>query len=348
MSHVKKTWGKTPDGTEIFLHTLKNDEGFEISVATYGATLTALKVPMSDGRTIDVILGFDQLSGYLQDTNYIGATVGRVASRISQAAFELHGKKYVLDKNEGDSHLHGGKKGFSSRVWETCQAENPTHSSIKLCYSSPDGEGGYPGTLNAKVTYALLQNGLRISYKATTDKPSPVNMTAHPYFNLDGDGKNVGKHELKIFSGNTLYFDENLIPSGEILSTTGTAADFTDFKAINAIIDGNSGKPVEHDRFYPLDLLEEEMPVSAITRSPSSGLEMEVASTNPGIQLYSGDYISEGTVGKQGCIYGPRSGFCLEPMCHPDAPSRPEFPSVILNPGEMYEQIIEYRFRELS
>ncbi|WP_027723040.1 aldose epimerase family protein [Maridesulfovibrio zosterae] len=348
MSHNKKCWGTTEQGVDVHLHTISNEGGFEACVATYGATLTKLKVPMSEGRKLDVVLGFDQLTGYLQDKNYIGSTIGRTSSRISGATFNLLGKQYFLDRNERDNHLHGGEKGFNSRIWTESTTTASSNQTIKLSYESPDSEGGYPGNLKVYVTYTLIENGLRISYKAETDKPTPVNMTAHPYFNLDGDGKDAGNHELKIFSDHILYFDENLIPNGEFIPVAGTNADFSEFSPLNCSTTNTSGHPVKHDCFYPLNSGKDKLSLGALARSHSSGLEMEIATTQCGIQLYSGDYLSKNTVGKQGCIYGPRSGFCLEPQTHPDALNRPEFPSIILHPGNIYEHITEYRFRKFS
>lgn len=346
MSQRQRTWGKTPDGVKVDLHTITNETGYEASITTYGATLTGLKVPASDGQIIDVVLGFDQLSGYLQDKNYMGSTVGRVANRISQATFKLSGKTYLLDKNEGENHLHGGKYGFNSRVWEKCPDADNDSSALSLYYFSPDGEGGYPGNLEITVIYSLVKNGLRILYRAETDQPTPVNITAHPYFNLNGDGRNSGNHELKINSEQSLISNESFIPNGELIDVTGTEADFTKFVQLDGLKTTELSASVGHDRFYPLNSSQNKFKVAAITRSKTSGMEMEILSTQPGIQFYSGDYISKGTVGKDGCIYGPRSGFCLEPMAYPDAPNRPEFPSVILSPGDIYEQSTEYRFRE--
>ncbi|SMF09698.1 aldose epimerase family protein [Desulfovibrio gilichinskyi] len=350
MSHTKKSWSVTPQGEQVYLHTISNDSGFQAGIATYGATLVELKVPVSNGQTVDAVLGFDDLTGYLNDPHYIGATVGRVAGRISHGSFELDGEKYFLDKNEGDNQLHGGKFGFNSRIWTECQAENPEPHTISLCYESPDGEGGYPGNLQVTVTYSLIENGLRIAYRAVTGKPTPINMTAHPYFNLNGDGKDTGEHEVKIFSDKTLFFDDEILPNGETLDVSGTEADYTDFCPINGPATDSQIEtaPLKHDRFYILNLSEMEMPVAAVVRSDASGMELEIATTQSGLQFYSADYIGAGTKGKLGCEYGPRSGFCLEPEGYPDAVNRPEFPSVILRPGEVYNHVTEYRFREFN
>ncbi|MBI9110661.1 aldose epimerase family protein [Maridesulfovibrio ferrireducens] len=346
MSIERRSWGRTPSGEEVSLYILNNKEGYSAGIATYGATLTKLDVPISRMSMLDVVLGFDELDGYLKDDNYFGATIGRTAGRISQAEFELDGKKIFLDKNEGENQLHGGAKGFHNRVWTASPEEDAEGPSLKLCYDSPDGESCYPGNLRVSVIYTLIKNGLRIDYRGVTDSPTPVNMTAHPYFNLNINGEDIGSHELKIFSSKTLNLDDSLIPNGEIIDVAGTEADFTDFSLIKGATARTS--PLKHDRFYVLNSKKGEMNIAAIVRSRSFDLELEVATTQSGLQFYSGDSLSVGYAGKYGCQYGPRSGFCLEPHAHPDAPNQPKFPSVILRPGEIYEHSTEYRFREFK
>ncbi len=350
MSHSKKSFGLTMQGVESYLYTIGNEGGFQASVADYGATLTELTIPISEGRSIDVILGFDRLSGYLKDDSYLGSTIGRVASRISNGEFELDGIKYFLDKNEGEHHLHGGANGFNNQLWEECSADKAENSTVRFCHESPDGENGYPGNVQVTVEYTIIKDGLRIDYRAETDKPTPINMTAHPYFNLNGNGQDISGHNLKIFSHQILEFDDKLIPTGNILDISGSNVDFTDFSSINGRTSGGAASdfPVEYDHFYELYSRKGELSVCAIAKSESTGLELEIATTQPGLQFYSGDYIPKGTVGKRGSTYGPRSGFCLEPEGYPDAPNHPNFPSVILHPGEAYVHSTEYRFRELN
>lgn len=331
-----ETWGRTPYREDVLLITLENSAGCKAHISTYGATLTGLEIPVS-GKTIDVILGFDSLQEYMNDENYLGATIGRVASRISSATFELDGQKYQLDRNEGNNHLHGGKYGFNRRNWEVLeQSDDADSPSVTLELHCKDGMGGYPGNVLIETTFTLNGSNLSIVHRAECDRPTPLNMTNHPYFNLNGDGQKINSHELKIHSTKSPHFDANLIPDGTINDISGTATDFSNFKEL---------RDVEQDCSFILENDPETLSTAAITRSNDSGLEMEVRANQPGIQLYTADYISSGTPGKNGLQYGPRSGFCLEPMGYPDAVNRPEFPSVILHPGEKYNHSTEYRFR---
>ncbi len=331
-----KTWGRTPYREDVLLITLENSTGCKARISTYGATLTGLEIPVN-GKTIDVVLGFDSLQEYINDGNYLGATIGRVASRISNAGFVLDDQKYQLDRNEGDNHLHGGKYGFDRRNWEVLAQNDDTESpSLTLELHCKDGMGGYPGNMCIKTTFTLSGTTLSILHCAQCDRPTPLNMTSHQYFNLNGDGQKIDSHELKIHSTKSPHFDADLIPDGTINDISGTAADFIDFKELS-----DAGQ----DCFFILDNDPEKLSTAAITRSNESGLEMEIRTNQPGIQLYTADYISSGTPGKNKLQYGPRSGFCLEPMGYPDAVNRPEFPSVILHPGEEYNNSTEYRFR---
>lgn len=339
MSMTFREWGRTADGRKVQLYTLENENGFRAFVSTYGATLTGLEVPLN-GISLDVVLGFDRLEQYLDDKGYFGATIGRTANRISGGAFELDGKKYILDRNENVNTLHGGREGFSTRIWSAEQGENRGCPCLQLSYESPDGEGGYPGKLSAQVLFTLTDSGLLLEYRAVTDSPCPLSMTSHPYFNLNGGYRNLGGQELKIFSERTLAVNEQLIPSGEIHEVKGTRVDFTSF----ALMDGDGPEPKKHDRYYILSGSGKPQ-TAAVARSKGRGLEMEVITTQPGLQFYSGDGITPGTAGKNGCFYFPRSGFCLEPHGYPDAPNRKEFPSVTLSPGEEYRHSTEYRFR---
>ncbi len=316
-----------------------NRAGLTASISTYGATLTGLKIPATNGQT-DVVLGYERLENYVNDKTYSGATVGRTANRISGASFVLGEYSYQLDCNEGQNNLHGGYNGFSYKVWQAEQLENGNEPALRMTLISPDGEGGFPGNLLAQILFTLMENGLRIEYSAVTDKPCPVSMTSHPYFNLRGGRGDLGGYELKIRSSRTLSLGGNLLPDGKLVDVQGTEADFTDFAPMDGM---NQDGPVRHDRYYPLDENGSGIPATTV-RCPESGLAMEVETSQPGLQFYSGDYIAQGTEGKNGCIYGPRSGFCLEPHGYPDAPNKKQFPSVILNPGETYRHSTEYRF----
>ncbi|WP_432736895.1 aldose epimerase family protein [Maridesulfovibrio sp. FT414] len=343
MSVSKKQWGRTADGSEVFLYTLRNRAGLEAEISTFGAALTALKIPVKDSA-VDVVLGYERFENYVTDKTYSGITVGRTANRISGASFRLDGTEYHLEKNEGENTLHGGQSGLGTRIWSADVSEDEDRPAIRLTYSSPDGEGGYPGNLLVEVIYTMFEDGLRIDYLAETDRPCPVSLTAHPYFNLKGGGNNLSGHELTIHSCNTLELDAELIPTGTITDVHGTPGDFT----VPAPMDGSDpDNPAQHDRYYILDKVSGEMSVAALISCKSSGLELEISTTQPGLQFYSGDGIEPGTVGKKGCVYGPRAGFCIEPHGYPDAPNRKEFPSVILHPGATYMHSTEYRFRHI-
>ncbi|MFW5501525.1 MULTISPECIES: aldose epimerase family protein [unclassified Maridesulfovibrio] len=334
-----KPWGRTPYREDVLLFTLENSAGCKAHISTYGAILKGLEIAAGE-KNIDVILGFNSLEEYMNDGNYMGATVGRVAGRISNAAFELDGQRYQLDRNEGSNHLHGGKYGFNRRNWEVLELKDGADSpSLTLELHCKNGMGGYPGNLRIETTFTLSGSTLSIVHRAESDSPTPLNMTAHPYFNLNGDGQTINSHELKIFATQSLSTDNHLTPDGGLIDISGTSDDFSEFKAL-----GEN----EQDRFYVLNTQSEDTIPAAIARAPESGLEMEICTNQRGVQLYTADGMTAGTKGSNGFQYGPRSGFCIEPMGYPDAVNQPEFPSVILNPGERYNHSTEYRFRRIS
>lgn len=341
MSVSVRQWGFGPDNTPVDFFTLANESGVVLHVSSYGACLTGLEVPARSG-SVDVILGFDTLEGYMADSAYFGSTIGRTANRISGASFELNGRLHKLDSNEGSNCLHGGYSGFSNRFW-SAKPFDKNGNAITLSYNSPEFEGGYPGNLQAEAIFMLLENGIRLTHRAITDSPCPVSMTSHPYFNLNGSGNNLSGHELTIFSNKILSVDKWMIPDGETMDVRRTPADFTSFAPIDG---GLHSSPATHDRFYLLENKGKMSPAARV-RCMKSGLEMEISTTQPGIQFYSGDGIPPDTEGKNRSFYGPRSGFCLEPHGYPDAPNRKKFPSVILNPGEIYTHSTEYRFRQI-
>ncbi|NDV26771.1 aldose epimerase family protein [Desulfovibrio sp. JC010] len=333
-----KPWGRTPYREDVLLFTLENSTGCKARISTYGATLTGLEIPVGD-KNIDLVLGFDSLEEYMTDGNYFGATIGRVAGRISNAAFELDGQKYQLDRNEGSNHLHGGKYGFNRRNWKVlAQNEDAKSPSLTLELHCKDGMGGYPGNVRIETTFTLNSTSLSIVHRAQCDTPAPLNMTNHPYFNLNGGGHEIDNHELKIFSAKSTTFDKALIPDGRLIETCGSEADFSNFTPL--------GKTVQ-DRFFILDKNSLADGPAAIVRCKESGLELEISTNQRGVQLYTADGIAAGTKGKNGQQYGPRCGLCIEPMGYPDAVNRPEFPSVILHPGERYNHSTEYRFRPI-
>ncbi len=339
-------WGKTPEGDNVELIKLVCSP-MRLAVSTYGATMVSLCAPDAQGISDEVVLGYDSLQGYLDDPCYFGRVVGRVANRISGARFVLNGKEYRLDRNYGVHQLHGGKRGFHCRVWQAQVSTSSQGPRVVFSRRSGDGEQGFPGATDVEVTYTLTTNSVRLSFAAKAEADTVVNMTNHAYFNLDGPGKSCLGHELWIDSKYCLDVDSDLIPSGKLVSVAGTPLDFFEPRALGARIDAAHELTeigTGYDHFY---VLEESarMPGCAVrVRGGESGRVMEMRTTYPGFQLYSGNHIPKGLFGRGRDVYGPRHGFCLEAQGYPDAPNRPEFPSVVLAAGESVTQETEYRF----
>lgn len=353
----KKDFGKTPDGTPVELYILKNSKGMTAKVITYGAILTELHVPDKSGKTTDVVLGFGDLQGYLAGNPHFGTTVGRVANRIAKGTFTLDAKEYTLAKNNGQNAIHGGLKGFDKVVWKAKPRSNagtlPTdpisegpNAAVEFTYLSPDGEEGYPGNLNVAVTYTLTdQNELRITYLAKPDKATPVNLTNHSYFNLAGadqSGDILG-HELKIEATHYTPTDEALIPTGEIKPVKGTPVDFTIPTLIGSRIEHFKKFPGGYDHNFVLNN-GGQLAVAAFVRDPKSGREMTMLTTEPAVQLYTGNGLNGKLKGKGGIAYGKYHGICLEAQHYPDSVHHASFPSVIVRPGKTYHQVTAYRF----
>ena len=340
-----ESFGKTPDGQEVRRFDLTNKNGLIAKVMTYGALLTELHVPDKDGKLADVVLGFDTLDGYLAGHPYFGATTGRVANRIARGKFTLEGKEYTLATNNGPNHLHGGEKGLDKRVWSAEEAKIDAGSSVRFGYRSPDGEEGYPGNLDMQVTYTLTdQDELKIEYQAVTDKATPVNLTNHSYFNLSGAGTgDILSHELMIVADRYTPVDATSIPTGEILAVKGTPMDFTQPTAIGARIDQLPGEPGGYDHNYVLNNQAGALALAARVHDPKSGRLLEVSTTEPGIQLYTGNYLDGKLTGKGGKVYKKRFGLCLEAQHYPDSVHHPHFPSVILRPGATYKQTTTHK-----
>ena len=342
---MKSSFGQTPAGENIDLYTLKNAAGMEVQIMNYGGVVTSIKVPDRDGKTSEVSLGYDKLQGYLDKGSFFGALVGRYGNRIAGAAFSLDGATYTLVKNNGVNHLHGGTKGFDKVVW---QAEPlPASNALVLRYLSADGEEGYPGNLSVKVTYTLTDDsGLRIDYEATTDKTTVVNLTNHTYFNLkDAGATPMLDHELMIAADRFTPVDETLIPTGELREVAGTPFDFRTPTAIGARIDADdaqikAGKGYDHNYVLKGD---GSLSLAARVYEPQSGRVMEVLTTEPGVQFYSGNFM-DGSITSRGATYGRRHAFCLETQHFPDSPNQPDFPSTVLKPGETYQTTTVYRF----
>jgi aldose 1-epimerase len=340
---TKVPFGKTPDGREVDLYTLTNAKGAKASIMTYGGIVVSLDVPDRNGKLDDIVLGYDNLGGYLTKTPYFGAIVGRYGNRIANGRFTLGGVTYKLATNDGKNHLHGGLKGFDKVVWDAEPVKQDSAVGVRLSYLSKDGEEGYPGNLSCTVVYLLTNsNELVITYDATTDKPTIINLTHHSYFNLAGQGNgDVLSHELLIKAAKYTPVDKGLIPTGELKDVKGTPMDFTTPTAIGARIAEVEGG---YDHNYVLDSGGGSMALAARVYEPTTGRVMEVLTTQPGIQFYSGNFLDGTITGKGGKVYKKHYGFCLETQHFPDSPNKPNFPSVVLNPGERYKQETIYRF----
>jgi len=334
-------------------YTLKNTHGMELRVLDYGGIIASLAVPDRTGRVDDVVLGFDRLEDYERSSPYYGAIIGRFGNRIARGRFTLDGRTYTLATNDGPNHLHGGVKGFDKVVWEVSPFERQDSRGLVLRYTSPDGEEGYPGTLRTTVTYTLTEgNELIFDYEGTSDRATPVNLTQHSYFNLAGEGAgNVLGHELTLNANSFTPVDSTLIPTGEIRGVTGTPFDFRAPTAIGARI-GQDEEQLRYGRGYDHNfVLDKDAGAPASTSlaarvfEPSSGRVMEVHTTEPGVQFYSGNFLDGTLRGKRGAVYSPRSGFTLETQHFPDSPNHQAFPSTVLVPGAEYRSRTVLRFR---
>jgi aldose 1-epimerase len=341
----KSSFGHMPDGAAVDLYTLANAKGLSAKITTYGATITELHVPDRDGKSGDIVLGFDNLAQYLKGHPFFGSTVGRVANRIAKGRFTLDGQTYALAINNGPNHLHGGLKGFDKALWH---AEPQAGAAVKFTYVSPDSEEGYPGKLAVAVTMSLTDaNELRLDYVATTDKPTPVNLTNHSYFNLAGEG-NVLAHELMLSADYHTPSDTTLIPTGEIRSVKGTPMDFTTPKPIGSRFAQLKTNPVGYDDNYVLNGGGKGLALAARVYEPRTGRVMEVHTTQPGVQFYTANFLNGSLTGKGGMVYGQYTGFCLETQHFPDSVNQPSFPSVMLRPGQTYRHTTIHKFSTLS
>ena len=345
-------YGTTPEGENVRIHTLTNTAGIEVRIITYGGIIVSLRTPDRDGNFDDIVLGFDSLEGYLSKHPFFGTLVGRYANRISKGRFTLDGVEYKLARNNGENHLHGGIKGFDKVVWRDRPLEVDDGVGIVLEYTSVDGEEGYPGTLDVQVIYTLNEdNELICDYRATTDRATPINLTQHSYFNLAGQGTgNVLRHLLELNAAAFTPIDAELIPTGEIRPVEGTPFDFRTETPIGARINSPE-EQVQlgggYDHNFVLNQTGEGPSLAARVREPMSGRVMEVHTTEPGVQLYTGNFLDGTLTGKGGRVYQHRFGFCLETQHFPDSPNRPEFPSTILRPGETYESRTVFRFPDV-
>jgi aldose 1-epimerase len=346
----KEPFGATKDGTAVELYTLTNASGMEVRAMTYGGIILSLRVPDKTGALGDVVLGYDSLDGYEKASPYFGAIIGRYGNRIARGRFKLDGKEYKLATNNGPNALHGGVKGFDKVVWKAESFQDGRGVGIVFTYTSADGEEGYPGKLDAKVTYTLADdNSLAFEYQAATDKPTPVNLTQHSYFNLAGDGSgDILAQELMIKASRFTPVDKTLIPTGELKSVEGTPFDFRTPTAIGARIEAKD-QQIEfgpgYDHNWVLDREEGGgLQLAGRVHDPASGRVMEIKTTEPGLQFYSGNFLDGTITGKGGHVYKRHAGMCLETQHYPDSPNKPAFPSTILKPGEDYRSHTVYTF----
>jgi len=343
----KQTFG-THDGRPINLYTLTNSHGLEIRAMNYGGIIVSMRVPDRKGQFADIVLGHDTLEGYVPNPPYVGAIVGRYANRIANGAFTLDGKTYTLPKNDGPNTLHGGvKRTFDKVVWDDEALKNK--NGVAFTYLSKDGEEGFPGNLKIKITYTLTnENQLVVEYEATADKATPINMSQHSYFNLAGEGNgDILTHQLMLNADRFTPVDKNLIPTGELRPVKGTPLDFTTPTKIGAHIDDNYDQLVlghGYDHNFVTNHKGNSLDLAARVYEPTSGRVLEVSTTQPGIQFYTGNFLDGTITGKQAHVYKRRYGFCLETQHFPDSPNHPEFPSTILRPGETFHEKTVFKF----
>jgi aldose 1-epimerase len=346
---VKSSFGKTADGTDVDLYKLTNANGMVAKITTYGGIVVALEAPDRDGKSGDVVLGYDALKGYVENNPFFGCIVGRYGNRIAKGKFTLKNQTYALACNFGENHLHGGLKGFDKVVWAGEPVSEDGGVGLKLSYLSRDEEEGYPGNLSVTVTYRLTnENALAIDYLAATDKTTIVNLTHHGYFNLDGAGSgDILDHVLMLNADRFTPVDKTLIPTGELRDVKGTPMDFTKPTKIGARIDSKDeqiGFGIGYDHNWVLNGAKGALSLAARVTSAKTGRAMEVLTTEPGIQFYSGNFLDGTITGKNGKVYKRRYGLCLETQHFPDSPNQPSFPSTVLESGETYKTTTIYRF----
>ena len=348
---TRERFGTTDCGEAVSVFTLKNAHGMALRVTDYGGIILTLLVPDKNGRLDDVVLGYDSLTGYLRSSPYFGALIGRYGNRIAHGRFTLDGKTYTLATNNGPNHLHGGLRGFDKVVWDVAPFEHPDSVGLVLRYTSPNDEEGYPGTLRTTVTYTLTSaNELVFDYSATTDRATLVNLTQHSYFNLAGDGKgDILGHVVTLNADRFTPVDSTLIPTGELKSVAGTPFDFRKPTPIGARIDQDDvqlryGPGYDHNFVLNKSGDGHEPTFAARVYEPATGRVMEIYTTEPGLQFYSGNFLDGTLHGKKGVVYRRRYGFAMETQHFPDSPNKPGFPSTILRPAEQYRSRTIYKF----
>src|SRR6202140_1983138 len=346
----KQSFGKTASGEQVDLYSLTNRKGMEVSITNFGATVVTLRVPDRAGKAADVVLGYDTLEGYENGKSYFGATVGRYANRIGGGKFSIDGKEYILPKNDGNNTLHGGIIGFNKKIWKAREIASDDAAALELSYLSPDGEEGFPGNLSVKVVFTLPadRNELKIDYTATTDKDTVLNLSNHSYFNLAGQGSgDILDHVMTLHAKQFTPVDKTLIPTGELRDVAGTPLDFNRATVIGKRIDEDYeqlvfGKGYDHN-WVLASGGGKGLTVAAEAHDPKSGRMLEVLTTEPGVQFYSGNFL-DGSTGKGGKAYPRRSAFCLETQHFPDSPNHPNYPSTLLRPSAVFHSETVFRF----
>lgn len=347
---VRAAYGTLPDGRTVDIYTMQNDHGTTVKFLSLGGYITEIDVPDRHGRSDDVVLSHSSLQGYDSNVGYFGAIVGRYANRIAKGTFTLNGTTYHLPLNNGPNSLHGGTEGFNTQIWQVTPRSVPDGGSAVLSYTSPDGQDGYPGTLNVQVTYTLDQsNALRIDYQATTDKPTVINLTNHSYFNLDGNGSGSALHQLlQINADSYTPTDATQIPTGEIAPVAGTPMDFRTLHPIDAQIRAPFEQIIlahGYDHNWVLNKTQPgELSFAAKAYSPKTGRILEVYTTEPGIQIYTSNYLQGNLMGSSHTLYRQGDGYTFETQHFPDSPNRPNFPSTVLNPGQVFHSTTIFRF----
>lgn len=350
MEVTKKEFGIIENKT-ISLYTLTNSNGMEMNVTNYGCIVTSIKVPDKNGQINDIVLGFNELKDYLEDNPYFGCVVGRYGNRIANGKFSINGNEYILAQNDGTNNLHGGVKGFNKQVWSADEIKNDTYAGIEFKYLSKDGEEGFPGDLSVTVTYTINDNNeFKIDYKATTDKITICNLTHHSYFNLAGERSgSILDHQILIKANKYTPVDSNIITTGELADVSGSPFDLRVPTTIgNHINDDNPQLKYAggYDHNWVIDRPDgsKELLLAATVKDPGTGRKMDVLTTEPGIQFYSGNFLDGTLTGKSGLKYQFRSGLCLETQHFPDSPNKPGFPTTILKPGQLYNTSTIYKF----
>jgi aldose 1-epimerase len=351
LSIERRVFGTTLEGKEAYIYILKNSKGMTVEITNFGGVILSVKVPDKNGIFEDVVLGFDKLEKYIKKGPFFGALIGRYANRIENGSFELNGSKHQVPKNDGENSLHGGNTGFDKVLWEAAPIDGEEQS-LELTYLSKDGEEGYPGNLSVKVTYTLTEdNEIGINYLASTDKDTVINLTNHSYFNLLGhDSGSILKHKLKLYADEFTVNDRYSIPTGEIRCVKGTPMDFTEFTEIGENIDSNYEQIVfgrGYDHNWILNVSGEHPELAAEVVEERSGRILEVYTTQPGVQFYSGNFLDGSDIGKDGAAYNHRAGFCLETQSFPNAMNIKHFPSPVLKAGETYNHTTIFKFKTI-